>query len=166
MAETTLVGAVNLALARALEDDESVVVLGEVIAVRHAVGEALAAAYGGGGPALIEAVTYRMSDHTTADDAGRYRSPEEVSEHWRDDPIARLRAYLGAQGAWSKDDEERLIADIDGRIDAAVEAYEATPPQPPEAMFDYRHAELPAAFAEQRDGAIGEAGGETGGGDG
>ncbi len=137
----------------------------DVIAVQDAMERALGTAYAGNGPTLIEAITYRMSDHTTADDAGRYRSADEVSEHWRDDPVARLRAYLGAQGAWSKDDEERMIADIDGRIDAAVEAYEATPPQPPEAMFDFLHAELPAALAEQRAAVAGDAGGDAGGDD-
>ena len=130
----------------------------DVIAVRHAVEGALRKAYTGGGPTLIEAITYRMSDHTTADDAGRYRSADEVSAHWRDDPIARLRTYLGECGAWSKDDEERLIADIDARIDAAVETYEATPPQPAESMFDYLYAELPAALAEQRAALSREAG--------
>ncbi len=130
----------------------------DVIAVRHAVGGALGKAYAGDGPTLIEALTYRMSDHTTADDAGRYRAADEVSDHWRDDPVARLRAYLGECGVWGKEDEEKLIADIDARIDASVEAYEATPPQPPEAMFDDLYAELPAALAEQRAEVLRDAG--------
>ena len=131
----------------------------DVIAVRNAVAQAIEKAYGGGGPTLIEAITYRMSDHTTADDAGRYRSADDVSGHWRDDPIARLRTYLGDNGAWSKDDEEKLIAEIDSRIDAAVEAYEATPPQPVESIFDYLYAELPQALAGQRAAAMSEEGG-------
>ncbi len=130
----------------------------DVIAVRHAVGGALGKAYDGGGPTLVEAITYRMSDHTTADDAGHYRAAEEVSAHWPEDPIARLRAYLGACEAWSKADEEKLIEETDARIEAAVTAYEATPPQPPGDMFDYLYAELPAPLAEQRAQAIAEAG--------
>ena len=122
----------------------------DVIAVRHAVAEALSKAYAGDGPTLIEALTYRMSDHTTADDAGRYRPAEEVSAHWGEDPIVRLRTYLANLGAWSKDDEETLIAETDARIDAAVDAYEATPPQGPQAMFDHLYAELPAPLAAQR----------------
>ncbi len=130
----------------------------DVIAVRHAVGGALSKAYAGDGPTLIEALTYRMSDHTTADDAERYRAADEVSDHWRDDPVARLRGYLGECGVWGKEDEAKLIADIDARLDAAVETYEATPPQPPEAMFDDLYAELPAALAEQRAAVRGDAG--------
>jgi pyruvate dehydrogenase E1 component alpha subunit len=126
------------------------------------VGEALQRARGGGGPSLIEALTYRMSDHTTADDAKRYRDEAEVSAQWKLDPIARLRAFLTAAEAWTKDDEEGLIDQIDARIDTAVETYEATPPQPPEAMFDYLYAELPAALAEQRAAVMAEFGG-TGG---
>jgi pyruvate dehydrogenase E1 component alpha subunit len=134
----------------------------DVIAVHHVVGEALQRARGGGGPSLIEALTYRMSDHTTADDAKRYRDEAEVSAQWKLDPIARLRAFLTAAEAWTKDDEEGLIDQIDARIDTAVETYEATPPQPPEAMFDYLYAELPAALAEQRAAVMAEFGG-TGG---
>src|SRR6266545_3151930 len=59
--------------------------------------EAIANARAGGGARLIEAVTYRLSDHTTADDAARYRPPEEVQARWKEEPIARLRAYLVSQ---------------------------------------------------------------------
>lgn len=132
----------------------------DAVAVRHAVAAALDKAYAGKGPTLIEALTYRLSDHTTADDAKRYRSEDEVSSQWGDDPIARLRAYLGASGAWSKADEEALIEETNARIEAAVEVYEATPPQPPEAMFDHLYAELPASLARQRAAvAAGDAGG-------
>ncbi len=134
----------------------------DVIAVRHAVDEALHKARAGGGPSVIEALTYRLSDHATADDASRYRDAETVSAHWRTDPIARLRAFLGNAGAWSKDDEEHLIGEIDARIDAAVQAYEATPAQPPQAMFDCLYAELPKALAEQRATASRESGGKGG----
>ncbi|MFQ5783515.1 MAG: pyruvate dehydrogenase (acetyl-transferring) E1 component subunit alpha [Alphaproteobacteria bacterium] len=126
----------------------------DVIAVRHAVSAALEKAYSGGGPTLIEALTYRMTDHTTADDASRYRPPEEVSAHWREDPIARLRAYLTENAAWSKENEEAMIATLDAEIEAAVSTYEATPPQPVGAIFDHLFAELPAALAGQRAAAV------------
>ena len=122
----------------------------DVIAVRHGVAQALARARSGDGPSVVEALTYRMSDHTTADDATRYRSPDAVSERWAADPIARLRTFLVDAGAWSKADEERLVEEINGEIDAAVERYLTTQPQPPEAMFEYLYAELPRALAEQR----------------
>ena len=69
----------------------------DVIAVRDAAEEAISAARSGKGPRLIEAVTYRLGDHTTADDAARYRPPEEVQARWKEEPIARLRAYLVSQ---------------------------------------------------------------------
>jgi len=122
----------------------------DVIAVREAVAQALARARGGEGASVIEALTYRMTDHTTADDAGRYRDAEEVSSQWAKDPVARLRSHLSAAGAWTKDAEERLIEAINGEIDGAVERYLATPPMPPEAMFDHLYAVLPAAYTEQQ----------------
>ena len=73
----------------------------DLIAVRDTVGRAVEKARTGGGPTLVEAVTYRLSDHTTADDATRYRSAEEVKEQWKAEPILRLRTWLHAKGAWS-----------------------------------------------------------------
>ena len=122
----------------------------DVIAVREAVVQALEKARAGGGPTLIEAVTYRLSDHTTADDASRYRDDAEVSAHWKREPIARLRDYLVAAGHWSKDDEEALLAECNDKIEAAVEEYLAIPPLPPQSMFDHLYAELPRALWEQR----------------
>jgi pyruvate dehydrogenase E1 component alpha subunit len=122
----------------------------DVIAVREAVAQALARARSSEGASVVEALTYRMSDHTTADDAGRYRAADEVSSQWAKDPIARLRGHLGTAGVWTKAAEERLIEAINGEIDAAVERYLATPPMPPEAMFDHLYAVLPAAYTEQR----------------
>jgi pyruvate dehydrogenase E1 component alpha subunit len=123
----------------------------DVIAVRAAAEEAIAAARAGEGPRLIEALTYRLGDHTTADDAGRYRPPEEVQAHWKEEPIARLRAYLVSQNAWTKAQEEALASECQARVDAAVEHYLVTAPQPPVTMFDHLYAELPEAYAKQRE---------------
>jgi pyruvate dehydrogenase E1 component alpha subunit len=133
----------------------------DVIAVRAIVGRALARARTGGGASLIEAVTYRLSDHTTADDARRYRDDAEVSAHWHGEPVARLRQYLVAQGVWSRDDEEQALARAAAEIDRAVEAYLAIPPQPVSAIFDHLFAELPAPLAAQRAQAIAEAAGDA-----
>jgi len=122
----------------------------DVIAMRAAAEGAIGEARAGGGPRLIEAVTYRLSDHTTADDAARYRPPEEVQARWKEEPIARLRAYLVSQKAWGKSQEEELAADCQKQIEAAIERYLATAPRAPETMFDHLYAELPRTYASQR----------------
>ena len=130
----------------------------DVVAMRAAAEEAIAAARDGKGPCLIEAVTYRLGDHTTSDDASRYRSAEEVQAHWKQEPIARLRSYLTRQKMWTKADEERLAVECHERIEAAVERYLATPPRRPETMFDNLYADLPVAYAAQRHELAGEDG--------
>ena len=129
----------------------------DVMAVRHVCEQALDKARNGGGPHLIEALTYRLSDHTTADDASRYRDDTEVSQHWQEDPIARLRQYLTEAFSWSKDDEEALLEACNKDIEQAAEAYLEIPPQAPEALFDYLYAELPAALRAQRAALLAEA---------
>ena len=122
----------------------------DVIAVRAAAEDGIAQARAGAGPRLIEALTYRLSDHTTADDAARYRPPEEVQARWKEEPIARLRAYLVGQNAWGKAQEEELAAECQKQIEAAIERYLASAPRAPETMFDHLYAELPPTYASQR----------------
>jgi 2-oxoisovalerate dehydrogenase E1 component alpha subunit len=126
----------------------------DVIAVRHAVGRAVERARAGGGPHLVEALSYRLSDHTTADDARRYRSDAEVSPHWAEEPVGRLRNYLVGRGWWGKAQEEGLLAECAAEVERAAEAYLVTPPQPIETIFDFTYAELPRDLAEQRRAAL------------
>jgi 2-oxoisovalerate dehydrogenase E1 component alpha subunit len=122
----------------------------DVIAVHAAARTALERMRGGGGPHLIEALSYRLTDHTTADDATRYRSDEDVSRQWQSDPIKRLRTFLTKHHAWTRADEEELIASCRAEVNAAAEAYLSTPHEPPEAIFDHLYAELPKALESQR----------------
>jgi len=122
----------------------------DVVAVRHTIGCALDRIRSGGGPHLVEALTYRLTDHTTADDASRYRDEKEVSTYWKSDPVVRIRKYLTAIHGWSSDEEEKLLADSNKKVEAAAVEYLATEPQAPESIFDYLYQELPADFAEQR----------------
>jgi pyruvate dehydrogenase E1 component alpha subunit len=124
----------------------------DVVAVRAVVGRAIEAARRGEGPRLIEALTYRLADHTTVDDASRYRTAEEVTAHWREDPVARVRALLVAEQSWDREREEAAIHAATATVEAAVEAYLATPPQPAESMFDHLYAALPPELAAQRAG--------------
>ena len=123
----------------------------DICAVHHAAIEAIERARRGDGASVIEALTYRLGDHTTADDARRYRDSDEVSRQWAQDPIARVRTYLGGGGWWSKADEEALAADCRSRIEAAVAAFEALPPQPPTAIFDHLFETLPRGLECQRE---------------
>ncbi len=123
----------------------------DVIAVYDSVSRAVNRARAGKGPALIEAMSYRLSDHTTADDASRYRSAEEVKKAWQQEPIKRLQQYLHRADLWQETDEIHLQEHCQQMVEAAVEEYLRTPPQPPEAMFDYLYAELPQAYRAQRE---------------
>jgi pyruvate dehydrogenase E1 component alpha subunit len=135
----------------------------DVIAVRDAAERAIARARDGGGSSLIEAVTYRLSDHTTADDARRYREDAEVSARWKDEPVSRLRRYLVDQGVWAKDDEEALLTESSQTVDRAADEYLATPAGAVTDMFDFLYAELPADLVDQRETAASQT---DGGGDG
>lgn len=122
----------------------------DIIAVYDRMLVALAKARSGHGPTLIEALSYRMGDHTTADDARRYRSEQELEEQRKLDPIKRLRTYLERSGHWTAQDEEALTAECTAEIEAAVKEYLAIPSPVPESMFDFLYETLPAAYAEQR----------------
>jgi pyruvate dehydrogenase E1 component alpha subunit len=118
----------------------------DVLAVLVAAREAVERARAGGGPTLIECVTYRLGVHTTADDPTRYRSAEELAAWERKDPLTRFSAYLSARGLL----DEGLEAAIDAEIAAAVARFEATPPADPLRMFDHAYAQRPPDLERQR----------------
>jgi pyruvate dehydrogenase E1 component alpha subunit len=122
----------------------------DLIAMRAALDHAIKRARHGHGGMVIEAVTYRLSDHTTADDARRYRPDAEVKAAWDREPLKRLKTYLMSLNAWTEKEEEAWKADYATRVDAEVNAYLETKSQPVEAMFDFTYAEVPADLAAQR----------------
>ena len=126
----------------------------DVVAVHHLAQQAIARARDGGGPTLIEAISYRLGDHTTADDASLYRDPAVVEAQWAFEPIRRLRNYLLRLKAWGPEQEEQLIKECSEAVNAAVETYLAMPPPTAADMFDHLYATLPAALAEQRETAL------------
>ncbi len=111
----------------------------DVIAVHDATRRALKRVHDHGSPTLIECVSYRLSDHTTADNASRYRDDAEVSAHWVEEPVLRLRKYLTEAHDWNKEEEEELLKVCDAEVGAAAEAYLATEPEAPTAMFANLH---------------------------
>ncbi|MFS1523153.1 pyruvate dehydrogenase (acetyl-transferring) E1 component subunit alpha [Microbulbifer sp. 2304DJ12-6] len=121
----------------------------DVIAVRQAVAEAVGLARNGGGPSLIEAVSYRLCDHTTADDASRYQSKETLRDAWSREPLVRLRTYLDSAGLWGDNQEEELQRELTQTLEKGVRNYKETPKDAATAMFDHLYAALPEAFLEQ-----------------
>jgi pyruvate dehydrogenase E1 component alpha subunit len=130
---------------------EGVAIDGNDILACYAVTKgALDKAYAGKGPTMIEALTYRMGAHTTADDPSRYRSAE-LTKHWeKKDPIARFRIYLKDKGIWTAAWEKKLAADCQKEVDAAVAEAEKHRPDPDD-MFNYVFAKLPPHLKEQRE---------------
>ena len=129
----------------------------DIIAVRDIMEDALKQARAGKGPTLVEAKTYRLSDHTTADDARRYRPQEEVDENWAKEPLIRMRQYLKDIGVWDDKKEETMLADCAARVDKEVTLYKNAGKPPVSDMFDHMFANLPEELQAQRQSAIEEA---------
>jgi pyruvate dehydrogenase E1 component alpha subunit len=109
----------------------------DALAVYQAVREAADRARADEGPTLIEAMTFRMLMHTTADDPSRYRSEDEVAAWEAKDPLIRFRKYLTDKGIWDEKSQDRLEADCKQQIDEAVKAFESQAPFAPDAPFDH-----------------------------
>lgn len=112
----------------------------DMLAVIAAAREAIEKARKGGGPSLIEAVTYRLSMHTTADDPKKYRSEEEVKKWEARDPLPRFRNYLLKKKVLDDKVEAAIEAEIRQQLDEAVTYYEKYEMNPYD-MFHYMYAE-------------------------
>jgi len=125
----------------------------DLLAVYDAAREAVARAREGGGPTLIEARTWRLGPHNTADDPTRYVDPDELTERRLADPLPRLEAYLRARGLVDDAGLEALRASIAEEIDAAVSEAEAASPPGPAQLFDHVYADPPERVRRQREEA-------------
>lgn len=121
----------------------------DFIAMYEALSEALDRARKRKGPMLIEAISYRLSDHTTADDASRYRAQKEVDDAWKKEPIKRFRNFIHQQGMWDEKAEACLQDDCQTQLVKVVEAYKNIEPEQPEAMFDYLYESWPESMDDQ-----------------
>lgn len=124
----------------------------DALAVYQAVRDALDRAYRGGGPSLIECVTYRLLMHTTADDPTKYRSEDEVRLWEKKDPLSRYRSYIVGKGLWNDEAEQKLLVEIHKEVDAAVKEYEAAiqAPKKSDVSFDHVFGTKHAVLEEQR----------------
>ncbi|WP_254767525.1 pyruvate dehydrogenase (acetyl-transferring) E1 component subunit alpha [Salinilacihabitans rarus] len=119
------------------------------VAVYDVVREAIERARDGGGPTLIEAVTYRKGPHTTTDDPSRYRDEDEPEE-WPD-PIERTRTYLERTVGWTDADDEALRERARTAVEEAVEAAEAEADPDPATLFDHVHSDGHPRYERQRE---------------
>jgi len=126
----------------------------DIFAVYRATNEALERARAGNGPTLIECLTYRLGDHTTADDASRYRSRDEVEQWKRKDPIERLRKYLERGGIWNKAYDQTVRSEAKAKVQTAVHEEESVPPPDPLDMFRFTYQDLPVQLKEQMDSFV------------
>jgi 2-oxoisovalerate dehydrogenase E1 component alpha subunit len=126
----------------------------DVIAVKAVTEAAMAKARSGGGPTLIEALTYRLGSHTTVDDLTRYVDKTEHEQACQKEPFKRFRKMMYERGILDEDRERKLDQEIKQEIETEVEIFLNTPLPPPEAMFDYLYAELPEKLIAQRAAAI------------
>ncbi|MCP4591744.1 MAG: pyruvate dehydrogenase (acetyl-transferring) E1 component subunit alpha [bacterium] len=122
----------------------------DALAMYSAAKEALDRAHSGGGPTLIEAVTYRMRMHTTADDPSRYQEAEQLEAWEKRDPLPRFKNHLHAKGIWSDDQQTELEAEVKQRIEAAVSAFESMTAFKPDAPFDHVFGTPHPRIEEQR----------------
>jgi 2-oxoisovalerate dehydrogenase E1 component len=119
------------------------------IAVYLTTRRAVDKARSGGGPTLIEAMTYRYGPHATADDPTLYRAQEEV-EQWREkDPIERLRKFLEKRGEWDERSAEKVTMEVSDAVTAAITAIEALPLPGRDDAVRHGFHRIPAHVVEQ-----------------
>ncbi len=121
----------------------------DVMAVFQATAEAVTRARQGQGPSLIEAVTYRMGPHTTADDPSRYRDDHEADEWRRRDPLERVRVYLSERDGWTLEWQQQIEAESTIEIERAVELAEGLPQPTVEEMFEAMFESAPSHLRTQ-----------------
>ncbi|HZQ79251.1 MAG TPA: thiamine pyrophosphate-dependent enzyme [Acidimicrobiia bacterium] len=121
----------------------------DALAMISVVAAARERAVAGGGPTLVEAVTFRMGPHTTADDPKRYQAPEERAAWEGRDPIRRLRRHLEGRGLWSDERQAAAEAAAGAEVDAAWDRAEAMTVSP-DAFFDHVYAEPTPRMRVQR----------------
>jgi pyruvate dehydrogenase E1 component alpha subunit len=123
----------------------------DIFAVYKAHRDALERARAGGGPSFIESLTYRLGDHTTADDARRYRSAEELEAATARDPILRTRKFLESRNRWSQQQQERLEQRSKVIVREAVDAALGIAKPDVADLFDFTFAQLPPELQRQRE---------------
>ncbi len=125
----------------------------DILAVYAAASEAVDRARNGGGPTLIECVTYRIMMHTTADDPKRYRTDEEVEVWKKRDPVIRYQNYLDKKNILTAPLLSEIEGEIKQQIQTAIDRAENQMKElrDPLDMFDHLYSELPANLQVQKE---------------
>ena len=121
----------------------------DIFAVYAAVKEAVERGRNGEGPTLIEAVTYRIGPHTTADDPTIYRTDEYHQEMLKTDPLIRTKNYMVEKGIWDEEKEASLKEELENLVEETFKKIEQTPETPLEEIFKYTYAEMTENLKEQ-----------------
>jgi TPP-dependent pyruvate/acetoin dehydrogenase alpha subunit len=122
----------------------------DVLATYSVTKEAVDRARSGDGPTLIEAITYRLTYHTTADDPTRYRSKEEEEAWERRDPILRFHNYLKGKGLVDEARREEMLVEITEEIQQAVQKVERFSREDALDIFDYTFEKKTAGLEQQK----------------
>ncbi len=128
----------------------------DVLAVLAATRNAVEKARAGGGPTLIEALTYRMGPHSSSDDPTRYRSAEELEAWKKRDPIDRYQRYLVKKGIVNDDDIAELEGEVTREVEEAIAAVERASALDPSTLFDDVFKDLTPQLKRQREELLGE----------
>jgi pyruvate dehydrogenase E1 component alpha subunit len=121
----------------------------DVFAVYKATKEAVDRARKGEGPTLIENLTYRRADHSTSDDAKKYRTEKEVKEWAAKDPIDRLEKYMRSKGILDDAKRKTIVKAAKEKVEKAVEEYEKIGEPDPTDIIKYTYSKLTPNLKEQ-----------------
>ena len=128
----------------------------DIFAVYKSIKEAVDKARAGNGPTLIEYFTYRMGDHSTSDDASRYRSKEELQLWAKKDPIERFEKYMRMKNLLDDVYKQKVLAHSQEIIEKAVTEFEKISPPDPKDIFKYVFAEMTQQQKEEMDDLFGK----------
>ena len=121
----------------------------DILAVYKATKSAVDKARSGGGPTLIEAITYRMGGHSTSDDPTIYRGAEEVELWKKRDPIVRFTKYLIRKGIISEKENEKFLEQIDSEMTKVIKEREVVAPPDVSTLFTDVYSEMPWHIREE-----------------